>query len=364
MSVIFFLEDPGAVGFIAEVLTELEETDIDFHVIASNYATQLLVEKNIRFNEINSKESIKDFIIKNKIKLLFTGTSQNPKSLGLSLIDYAKERKIITAAFVDSSADYHLRFKGNSKNPLNHIPDWLIVPDNHTRELFTQLGFEENKVLITGSPNYEAISIIRNKLEIKGQKYYRKRIFNKDFNKPVIVFVDEHSNNGDQRLFKSEDYNFRGREGLSNRNEIITGEVLDILSKLNIENYFIVRLHPKSDKSDYLSLSSEIDEFNSSSNSHELVFSADLIIGMTSILLMESFLLGKEVISVIPKNSEIDWAPPGLLDSIDCVTNSKDLINSIKRVFRTEKTYQKQAIYEENSPREEVKNFIISRLKD
>ena len=33
-------------------------------------------------------------------------------------------------------------------------------------------------------------------------------------------------------------------------------------------------------------------------------------------LLIESFLLGKEVISIIPREIEKEWAPPGLLENI------------------------------------------------
>jgi hypothetical protein len=181
--------------------------------------------------------------------------------------------------------------------------------------------------------------------------------------KPVIVFIDEHSNNGDQRLFKSKDYNFRGREGLLNRNEIIAGEVLDILYKLKIDSHFVVRLHPKSDKSDYLSLSSEIDEFNSSNNAHELIFCADLIIGMTSILLMEAFLLGKKVISVIPKNSEIDWAPPKLIDNVTCVYNLKDLENSIDKVLIKQEGFQRKKIVKQKPSKETILRFIDKILQ-
>ena len=62
MSILFFLEDPGAVGFIADVLTELNEKDTEFCVVASSYASKLLKEKNIRINEINTVKSIKNFI--------------------------------------------------------------------------------------------------------------------------------------------------------------------------------------------------------------------------------------------------------------------------------------------------------------
>ena len=277
MNTLIFLEDPGAVSFIKDVFETLDNSSIPFKVLATGPASKMLKEKNIEFEEIFLETNLKNFLKQNRIKLLLTGTSQNPKSLGLSLIDCAKELEINTAAFVDSSADYQFRFKGKSNNPLNHVPNNLLVPDIETKKVYVELGIEDKDIVITGSPNYQEIINIRAQLEKEGQKPARKKLLSRDINCPSIVFIDEHSNLGDKRLFLSEEYNFTGRKGMTNRNEIIASEVLKALSELDIKNHFIVRLHPKSNKNDYLSLGSEIDEFDSSSNYFELIYNSQVI---------------------------------------------------------------------------------------
>ena len=362
MSTLIFLEDPGAVSFIKDVFGSLENSGIPFKVLATGPASKILKENNIKFEEIFIRMNLKNFLKQNRIKLLLTGTSQNPNSLGLSLIDCAKELKINTAAFVDTSADYQFRFKGKSTNPLNHVPDNLLVPDIETKKIYARLGMEEKNIVITGSPNYQEILNIRAQLDEEGQKLIKKRVFNQDIQGVSIVFIDEHSNKGDKRLFLSEEYNFNGRKGMTNRNEIIASEVLDVMSGLNIKNYFIVRLHPKSDQNDYLSLGSEIDEFNSSSNYYELIYGADLIVGMTSALLMESFLLGKEVISIIPRDSEIEWLPPGLKENVKCVYSAEDLTLSIKEALNNNSMKRIPDTYKEINANQKIKEFIMKEI--
>ena len=87
----------------------------------------------------------------------------------------------------------------------------------------------------------------------------KNKVFGKIKNIPVIVFIDEHSNSGDPRLFRSNDYNFKGNVNLKNRNEIILSEILDSLNKYDIKRRLIVRLHPKSNEKDYVVLTEAIE---------------------------------------------------------------------------------------------------------
>ena len=359
MSILFFIEDPGAAGFISDFLIELKKTKLTFYVLAKNHAVKILKNKKISFIEANS-EGLKDFISEKNIRLFIFGTSQNPKSLGLTLLDYAKKENITSVAFIDSSADSDLRFKGVSNTSLNHKPDWLIVPDENTKKIFIKLGFNENKIVITGNPNYALMSSIKKNLDSHNLEVLREKVFKKKIKKPIIIFVDEHSNNADSRLYKSEEYNFFGRENLSNRNEVIAAEVLNILNSIQITSFFVVRLHPKSDNSDYESIASEIDSFNSDHNQYELIYCADLVIGMTSTLLMEAFLLGKEVISIIPKPDEIMWAPPGHLNNLNCVYSKKALASSIDKVLIKKTSLQTKQVFIENSPNEDILKFIMT----
>ena len=129
MDVLFFIEDPGAANFIEAIPSEIEKLGIDTELLATNFGSRHLNARNVNFKEINSDSSAKDVISKYNPKLLVIGTSQNPKSLGLDLIDYGKTQQIPSVGFVDSPADVDLRFSGITNLPLNHAPDWIIVPD-------------------------------------------------------------------------------------------------------------------------------------------------------------------------------------------------------------------------------------------
>lgn len=362
MSVLFFLEDPGAVGFISQVLVELKKTNVNYHIMAKNHASRILKEKELDFIEPKSEKSIEDFFDKNKIKLVITGTSQNVNSKGLFLIDFAKKKNIKTIGFVDSMADSELRFMGKSHTPLNHKPDFLIVPDILTQNIFINLGFEKEKIIISGNPNYEAVINKRAELEKIDYQKNKKDFFIKAKDKKIVVFIDEHSNKNDPRLFKSKDYNFEGRKNSKNRNEVISGEILNIFLDLGIEPFFVVKLHPKSDRLDYKNLLHEIDEFHSHGKTHNLIYAADLIIGMTSILLMESFLLGKDVISVIPQNSEKNWMPPSMLSHVDCAYNCHELKFLIKKVLIDNKTLRKEKFKIDQSPKDKISKYIRKHL--
>jgi len=363
LEILFFVEDPGAANFIEDLPSEITQLGINTRLLAINYATKHLMARKINFDEIDSKTCAKNVISKYNPKLLVVGTSQNPKSLGLELIDYGKAQGIPTVGFIDSAADSELRFCGVTNLPLNHAPDWIIVPDKYSRKLFINFGYSDQNIIVTGSPNYERISRLRQRLEKVGVDVLREKHFQNSGQYPIVIFIDEHSNAGDQRLFKSRDYTFSGRPGAKNRNEIIAGEILDALIDLEITPYFVVRLHPKSNETDYKSLSSEINKFSWTGDPYELIFCADLIVGITSMLLMESVLLGKEVISAIPREEEKEWAPPGLLDNIGCITTSDDLRKKLDSIFLIERksNFQKKLI--EDRSVENIVNFLLERLK-
>ena len=78
---------------------------------------------------------------------------------------------------------------------------------------------------------------------------------------------------------------------------------------------------------------------------------------------MEAFLLGKEVISVIPKNSEIDWAPPELIDNVNCVYNLKDLKKSIDKVIIKKEGLQRKKILKQKPSKETILRFINKILQ-
>ena len=90
--------------------------------------------------------------------MIITGTSENPESMGLFLVEAARRNRIPTAAVLDSPANASYRFRGVTDNPLSFAPDWLIVPDEWTKSTFESIGFSENKIANTF--HFECIFIL------------------------------------------------------------------------------------------------------------------------------------------------------------------------------------------------------------
>ena len=337
MRVLFFIEDPGACSYMKNIPQYLNELKLNSIILTNPTSTEYLESNNLKHKIIDSYASLLKVFDDYKAKLVCVGTSQNRQSLSLRLIKLAQKNNVPSIGFVDSPADPEFRFSGETNNPLLNAPDYLIVADESTRKNFENLGFNKDKIQLLLNPKYE--ELIRLKSVYNQNKINRlKTDVLKIENKKIIVFIDEHSNDNDARMFRKNDYNFKGRQELDYRNEIIVSEILNILMELNLDYYLIVRLHPKSKKSDYKSLLNEIDYFHTDQDPIELLFSADAIIGMTSALLLEALYLGKNVISILPRDDEKKWAPPLLEDFIDFITDRRELRHQLISLLKDKKS--------------------------
>jgi hypothetical protein len=325
MEILFFVEDPGAANFILDIPQKVSNEGVVAQLFASSFASEFLLKRNVAFIDLNKNQEAADILIKYSPKLIVVGTSQNSRSIGLDLIDCGKRLGIPTIGFVDSPADCDYRFRGQSKDPLKHEPDWVLAPDNFTKSILVQLGFRKEKIDICGNPNYKRILKLKSEYDKIGVKKLRHDLNIKDSGSPLIIFIDEHLNSHDKRLFKSEDYLFSGNQNAKNRNEIILSELLLALRSCKIPQNIIVRLHPKSNESGYNIFKNQIQSFSSENDPLKVLYCADIVVGMTSMLLVEALLLGKDVISIIPREVELAWAPQLLWEYIRPVTNSNDL---------------------------------------
>ena len=166
---LFFVEDPGAANFLADLPCEIKSNVISTKLIAINFAAKQLKTKKINFEEIDPKKTdARQIIEEYNPNLIIVGTSQNPQSFGLDLIDFGRKNGIETIGFVDSPADSDLRFKGETRDPLKYAPDWMIVPDESAKIVFNNLGYDKENIIIAGNPNYEKIISIKKNLQSKG----------------------------------------------------------------------------------------------------------------------------------------------------------------------------------------------------
>lgn len=310
--ILLFAEDPGVANYAALLMPVLASRGWGVRLFASAVASNWLKNRGVLFTEVTADADAESLLREVDPRCVMTGTAENPETLGLRLIDAAHEAGIPSVGFIDALMSAAYRFSGSTRDPLAHAPDWLLVPDSNTLEAFAVLGYQRQRIAICGHPQYEQTRVLAAQWASEGgPQEFRRRLFPElDPGRQLIVFVSEGIPRFGQISGRvSYDFGFQGRGINKGRTRIIFEEVLDAVAELSCQPYVIFRAHPTENVENYAEYQPEIHGISSDGSPLELVYAADLVIGMTSMLLLEAALLGRPTLAVLAHASEADWLP-------------------------------------------------------
>jgi len=326
--ILIFAEDPGAAHYAAPLAAALAAQGWQAVVYAAGLAGKVLRQRHIPFVPVDGSMTPRSILAQVRPRCLLTGTSENPDSLGLHLIHEAQRYGIRTAAFIDAGMNAAYRFRGRREEPLAHAPDWILVPDEWTKNEFIRAGASPDRTLVCGHPHYDYVLNLSRTWTAKEREQMRERLLpGLQEQQPVVVFVSE----GSERLSllsappSPSEYTMQGRGKSTGRTEIIIEEFLAAVQTLPQRPCLVLRLHPKDHADDFQAYGAEFDHIDQASPPLELVFCADLVVGMTSMLLLEAALLGRRTLAIVPRPAERDWLPTVRQGVTPCVTNRSDL---------------------------------------
>ncbi|MCE9599014.1 MAG: hypothetical protein K8S54_13700, partial [Spirochaetia bacterium] len=301
------VEDPGAANFVAFLPDELQKRGISSRLFACGRA----VEHLSRFSKIceilpqGNPESILNQI---KPRCVLGGTSANLDSPVLGLIRAARNQGISTVGVVDALMNADMRFRGRTENPLEFAPDWLLVPSRTLMESFVGLGFAADRIRSIGTPHFDFLKKQRTLLEGNRQAL-RNKLLPEAGNRPVFLFAAEASVRTKQQPREwVESYELRG-SGSPGRTETILEELRAAFVRTGCKPYFIIRVHPRDTPDDYASFLDIADEISHGGDPYELISAVDCVLGITSMMLLESVMLGRPTLAVIPRRVETEWLP-------------------------------------------------------
>ncbi|MFC1883614.1 hypothetical protein ACFL2O_02480 [Thermodesulfobacteriota bacterium] len=330
--VLFYAEDPGAANYIVHLPEACNIKGISSVTIAHGKATEFFLKQDVVFKPAENFLSVDDIIGAYSPNLIVIGTSENPESIGLSLVKVARQKNIPTVGVIDSPANAGYRFRGITNDPLASAPDWLIVPDEWTKNTFELTGFPSRKIAVCGHPQYDFVQDQLEKLENEGKENIRSRLFPgvpKD--KIVALFAAEISDGLNPKQFiKSEEYTLFGNSGSNKRTNIVLEEFLDALTLIDERPYLILRLHPKNELDEFSDYIDSFDFISKNEPVMEVIYSVDCVIGMTTMLLQEAAIMGKQTLSIVPRKMERDWLP-SIRSGITPCASTRDEINSLLR---------------------------------
>ncbi len=340
MAVLFFAEDPGAVNFLVPIYNTLKANLIDCDFLSANAAISCLDSREVKHTPIESLGDGLRVLRSKNYTTLIIGTSENPNSVGLHLNQEAQKNNINTIGVIDFSANAEYRFRGSTSNPLEYITNWLLVADHWTAKAFIELGFDETKILITGHPHFAWLRDKKSTLESRGREIFRTKYFRKAKPKQLIlVFASEISTGlNPSQYLRSSEYTLFGNSSSEHRTEIVIEEFLTALDKLEVAGwerpFLVLRKHPKEPEDSLLAYQSQFDFISTSGDIHELLYAADCIVGMSSLVLQEAYLLGRRVLSILPREEEKCWLPLIRQNTIPCATSSEDVKTMMQNLLQ------------------------------
>lgn len=276
--IIFFAHDPGGANAIAPLIEPLKK-EHEVFVFAKGPALLKLP---------NPQELQEDTLKSIRPDLIITGTSANDKTEKW-LWQEAKKLNIRSMAILDHWVNYGIRFSEYGLNEINKfdkkcvfLPNYIIVMDEFAKKEMAKDGVPNEIIYPLGNPHFETIIDQSKSIQNIRSSFVKEGEF-------LITFASEPY---------TEDYG-KGSE------KIVLEHLIDLTKAKNVK--IIVKLHPKETFSKY-------NEFKDSPNiildkttsPTEVIMASDLIISMTSMFLIESMILGKNILSYQPNEINPD----------------------------------------------------------
>ena len=255
------------------------------------------------------------------------GTSVNDRQAELGLMEGARARGTWTLAVLDSWLHYRERF--TTREGRFVLPDVIAVMDPATRDDMVAEGFPAHRLVVTGQPAFDDLAPYRDgEARARASRRLRRLAGCAPAAACVLYVSQPFSQLGADALF-----GFHESAALADVVRAL-GTVLDRRAE---DAMLVVKLHPRErDRPPALPVPSSprlqvgrLDD-ESGLEPREMVAGSDLVIGMSSILLVEACLVGSPVLSYQPDLRIADPLPSNRLGWSRAVYDVRDLDQAIE----------------------------------
>jgi hypothetical protein len=338
IDVLLFVEDPGAANYVGPLHRALVGRGWQCTLMTLGTATDFLGQQGVASVRVPATDSAAQILAQVQPRLVLVGTSENPDSIGLELVLAARRAGIVSVGMVDSATNADYRFRGRTGRPLAHAPDWLLLPDPYTRDKFVALGYSPNRIFVCGHPHYDRVRAVGKQLARRARADLRQAYFpGAGDRQTVLLFVTEISGGFNPAQYRrSPEYTLTGRGSSVERTAIVLEEFLDAAKELEPAPYLVLRLHPKENPHHYKQYLSEFHQVSKTEPGLEVVYTADLVVGMSSMLMVEAALLGRPTLAILPRLVEKDWLLSARMGITPCVTRRDQLRLTLKQLAQAD----------------------------
>lgn len=296
--ILLFSCEPGGAEVIIPVARLLAETGCyDVTVTGYGYAIDRFEKQRLPYILVEKIEK-NDIGFMNRFApdlVITSATSIPAKDMSEKYLWHlSRKAGIKSIAFLDQWQNYSLRFSGvTEQERLAYLPDAINCIDEIGKKEMIDEGFDSNILHPLGHPYLDRLELIADKLD----PIAIRNLLNIGQDENVILFVSEAIEEyyGSERGYTQYD---ALQVFLKNTRTVNAPSIL-------------IKLHPKDDITKFKQIQAAFPQHNLIFISNELtsldcIVLSNRVFGMTSIMLIEAYILGKPVVSIQPNLKCVD----------------------------------------------------------
>lgn len=333
-----FVEDPGAANCVAPIVLGLERQGSAVAVVAVGLARGCLVRRGLARFLRDASQAAAPMLDVLRPRVLVIGTAENPATLALDLVVESRLRNIVSVGVVDAAMNAEHRFRGVGPAAVSYLPDWIVVPDEWTRDAFVKAGAAAAQVVVCGNAHADYVRDVATGLAPYNRSAIRRtRVPAAKDGQKLVVFATEGSARRDSAgrcTGRFDGCVLRPEVSRSGRTEILLEAFVQALREIAPKPYLVVRVHPKDEIADYEVFGSDVDLFDKDRDALDLLYCADVVAGATSMLLQEAAWLGSPTLSLVPCAEQAEWLPMTRAGVTPAVTSMRQLRAILPRLLQ------------------------------
>lgn len=286
--------DAGGAAAAAPLVAELLRI-YDCTIYAHDTAASVLHGLPVEIKRSLTATGVVGALKKINPNLVLTGTSTPGNTIDRVSIAAAQEMRIPSLAILDYWGNYRARFEDIHGNPLGCLPDRISVMNKTAEKEMIAEGIPASRISVSGSPRFE--NIIDRRDNKNSQRRIIARQHGLDPAKPWILFL-------------SQPYRavFGGEEGARRKTGYTEMDAARCLmdSIKEIDAQLLVRLHPREEESNRHVFENTPCAFVQNAEINDLLSACNIVTGMSTVALIDAYLMKKPVISIQPDQTNED----------------------------------------------------------
>lgn len=325
--------DPGGAGALAPVLERLiADRCVDVKAYAYNQAFELLQRRGLAPQPVPDGADVHWFDTELQRCLpafVIVATSHNGQDHEKAFVAAARKADIPSMVVLDFWVNYRVRFC-DREGDLVFVPDRIAVMDDEARRGLIADGLPEESIVITGHPGFDAVSQRRASFT-PAERNAIRRARGTPPDDLQVLFVS-------QPLCELYGADESAPQFLGFHEESVLDDVIDALERLALRRRIgvtlVIRPHPREKTNTYKDRHSAAIRITVSSKGDPRAnaMASDIVVGMTSMLLVEACHLGCTVVSLQPNLRGADVLPTNVRGLIEVIYRREEIASTLERL--------------------------------